>query len=187
VIGADGLWSRVRQSVVGDGPPRISGHVAYRAVVPTEHVPAEMRWNSSSIWVGRKTHFVHYHLRGGALYNIVATFHSDDYVEGWNEPGDRDEVLHAFRDFPSGPKAVLEVPEEWRRWVLCDREPIEQWSRGRITLLGDAAHPMLQHYAQGAAMAMEDGLCVAAEVVRANGDFERAFAAYQQARFARTV
>jgi salicylate hydroxylase len=154
VIGADGLWSCVRQRIVGDGRPRVSGHVAYRAVVPADTVPQDMRWNSSSIWVGPRTHFVHYHLRGGDLYNIVATFHSDQYVEGWNERGDRGEILAAFADFPAGPKSVLELPTDWRRWVLCDRDPIERWSEGRVALLGDAAHPMLQYYAQGAAMAL---------------------------------
>jgi 3-hydroxybenzoate 6-monooxygenase len=186
VIGADGLWSCVRQRIVGDGRPRVSGHVAYRAVVPADTVPQDMRWNSSSIWVGPRTHFVHYHLRGGDLYNIVATFHSDQYVEGWNERGDRDEILVAFADFPAGPKSVLELPTDWRRWVLCDRDPIERWSEGRIALLGDAAHPMLQYYAQGAAMALEDAICLAAEIERAACDFETAFQAYQHSRFMRT-
>ena len=186
IIGADGLWSRVRAHIVGDGRPRVSGHIAYRAVVPTDAVPQDMRWNSSTIWVGPKKHFVHYQLRGGELYNIVATFHSDDYVEGWNEPGDRDEILRAFSDFPAGPKSVLEIPRDWRRWVLCDRDPIEHWSKGCMTLLGDAAHPMLQYLAQGAAMALEDAVCITAEIEHAAGDFEVAFQAYEKSRFVRT-
>jgi len=187
LIGADGLWSRIREIVIDDGRPRVSGHIAYRAVLPTDEFPEDLRWNAATLWAGPKTHLVHYPLRRWELFNIVATFHGDEYIEGWNEPGDRDVLLHHFRDVGARPMSILERPQSWRRWVLCDRDPADNWSRGRITLLGDAAHPMLQYFAQGACMAMEDALCLADEVVAADGNDAAAFLAYQSARAPRTA
>jgi salicylate hydroxylase len=125
-------------------------------------------------------------LHGSEVFNIVATFHSDYYVEGWNEPGDRDELLHRFRDVGPRPMSVLAKPESWRRWVLCDRDPVETWSEGRVTLLGDAAHPMLQYFAQGACMAMEDAVAIADQIENSDGTFAPAFEAYQRERAPRT-
>ena len=93
MIGADGLWSRVRSHLFGDGAPRISGHVAYRAVLPFDAFPEGLRWNAATLWAGPRNHLVHYPLRRRELFNIVAVFHDDAYVEGWNEPGDRDVLM----------------------------------------------------------------------------------------------
>jgi salicylate hydroxylase len=186
LIGADGLWSRTRAHLFGDEKPRVSGHVAYRAVLPAEEFPEDLRWNSAVLWAGPRNHLVHYPLRNGELINIVAVFHDDTYVEGWNEPGDRDILMRRFAAAGPKPMSILERVSDWRMWVLCDREPMSVWSRGRITLLGDAAHPMLQYFAQGACMAVEDAVCLADKVAESGGDFEAAFKAYEQERYLRT-
>lgn len=138
LIGADGLWSVVREQLVSDGKPRISGHIAYRAVLPPDEVPEEMRWNAATLWAGPRTHLVHYPLRNWELFNLVAVFHSDQYEEGWNAVGAKEEMLRCFEGVDPRPWSLLQKVEDWRMWVLCDREPIENWSDGRVTLLGDA-------------------------------------------------
>jgi len=187
LIGADGLWSNVRAKLVNDGPPRVSGHIAYRAVLPVEDVPEANRRNAMTLWAGPKNHLVHYPLRGGKLYNLVAVFHSDRYEEGWDSYGDTDELNARFQGVVPEVKQMLDKIESWRMWVLCDREPISDWSQGRVTLLGDAAHPMLQYLAQGACMAMEDAFCLARKVNESGGDLPAAFIAYQKARYLRTA
>ncbi len=185
LIGADGLWSATRAHLFGDDKPRVSGHVAYRAVLPADEFPQDLRWNSAVLWAGPRNHLVHYPLRNGELMNIVAEFHSDTYVEGWNEPGDRDLLMRRFAAVGPEPMSILERVSDWRMWALCDREPSSVWSKGRITLLGDAAHPMLQYFAQGACMAVEDAVCLADKVAAGGGDFEAAFKAYEQERYMR--
>jgi 2-polyprenyl-6-methoxyphenol hydroxylase-like FAD-dependent oxidoreductase len=184
-IAADGLWSTMRGKLIGDGKPRISGHITYRAVLPTADVPEDLRRNDMVLWAGPKCHMVHYPLRGGELFNLVATFHSNRYEEGWNSFGDPAELRERFAGTCDIVKTMLGRIAEWRMWVLCDREPIKHWSKGRVTLLGDAAHPMLQYLAQGAGMAMEDALCLA-KCLDESESVETAFAAYPEARFLRT-
>jgi 2-polyprenyl-6-methoxyphenol hydroxylase-like FAD-dependent oxidoreductase len=187
LVGADGLWSTVRTLLLGDGKPRVSGHIAYRAVMPAGEVPQANRRNAMIIWAGPKTHLVHYPLRRGDLFNLVAVFHSDRYEEGWDTYGAVDELNERFAGTRHEVQAMLGKIDSWRMWVLCDREPIKEWSKGRVTLLGDAAHPMLQYLAQGASMAMEDALCLADKLQAADGDCEKAFQEYQQARYLRTA
>src|ERR1700734_3026576 len=186
LIGADGLWSTIRQMVVGDGKPKPAGHITYRAVLPRSEILEQYRWNDMGFWAGEKVHFVLYPLRTGELYNLVAVFHSDRYEEGWDSFGDPAELHERFAKTCEPVRALLNKIESWRMWVLCDRPPIKEWSRGRITLLGDAAHPMLQYLAQGACMSIEDAVCLADKVVAADGDYAVAFQAYQQARYLRT-
>jgi 2-polyprenyl-6-methoxyphenol hydroxylase-like FAD-dependent oxidoreductase len=186
VIGADGLWSRIRERVLGDGPPRVSGHIAYRAVLRHEDVPEDLWKPDVVLWAGPRTHLVHYPLRRGELFNLVAVFHSDRYEEGWNAIGDVDELMRHFRGQRPEVLRLLDKIETWRMWVLCDREPVKTWSKGRVALMGDAAHPMLQYLAQGAAMAVEDAVRIAEEVERQPDDLPAAFQAYQQARYLRT-
>jgi len=186
LIGADGLWSTIRQIVVGDGKPKPAGHITYRAVLPTAEVPEEYRWNDMAFWAGEKVHLVLYPLRTGELYNLVAVFHSNRYEEGWDSYGDPAELHERFAQTCAPVRTLLNKIESWRMWVLCDRPPIKEWSKGRITLLGDAAHPMLQYLAQGACMSIEDAVCLADKAVAADGDYAAAFAAYQQARYLRT-
>jgi len=186
LIGADGLWSTIRQMLVGDGKPNVAGHITYRAVLPTSEMPEKFRWRDMVIWAGEKVHLVHYPLRTGELFNLVAVFHSNRYEEGWDSYGDPAELHERFAKTCEPVRTLLNKIESWRMWVLCDRPPIKDWSRGRITLLGDAAHPMLQYLAQGACMAIEDAVCLANKVVELQGDYPAAFRAYQQARYLRT-
>ncbi len=187
LIGADGLWSRVRAQLLGEGKPRVSGHIAYRAVLPRAEVPEDLWRNDVVLWAGPRTHLVHYPLRRGELYNLVAVFHSDRYEEGWDVYGDTAELRAKFANERPEVLRLLEKIDVWKMWVLCDREPVREWSRGRVALLGDAAHPMLQYLAQGANMALEDAVVLAAYAEIAGWDFERAFRWYQDARYLRTA
>ena len=187
LVGADGLWSIVRQKIVGDGKPVVSGHITYRAVLPTSEVPEELRAWAMIIWAGEKTHLVQYPMRGGELYNLVAVFHSDKFAEGWDSYGDPAELHERFAKTCEPVRTLLGKIESWRMWVLCDRPPIRDWSKGNITLLGDAAHPMLQYLAQGANMAIEDAVCLARKIELSNGNPQGAFLAYQQERYLRTA
>jgi 2-polyprenyl-6-methoxyphenol hydroxylase-like FAD-dependent oxidoreductase len=186
LIGADGLWSNIRQHIAQDGPPRRSGHIAYRAVLKTEDVPPHLRRNEMVLWAGPKCHLVHYPLRGGHLFNLVAVFHSDRYEEGWNSFGDPQELQARFANVHVDVRVMLGKIEEWRMWVLCDREPTATWSRGRVTLLGDAAHPMLQYLAQGAGMALEDAVCLGQLLADPEVPIPTALVTYQNARCLRS-
>ncbi len=187
LIGADGLWSKVRAQLLADGKPRVSGHIAYRAVLPRDEVPGDLWQNNVVLWAGPKTHLVHYPLRRGELYNLVAVFHSERYEEGWDVYGDPAELQAKFANERPEVRRLLEKINVWKMWVLCDREPVREWSRGRVTLLGDAAHPMLQYLAQGANMALEDAVVLAAYAELAGWDCAQAFRWYQDARYLRTA
>jgi 3-hydroxybenzoate 6-monooxygenase len=187
LLGADGLWSRVRESIVGDGKPRVSGHIAYRAVLPINEVPEHLRGNAVTLWAGPKTHLVQYPLHRGDIMNIVAVFHSDRYEEGWNVFGETEELNQRFIGQHPDVLELLSRIESWRMWVLCDREPVKTWSDGRIGLIGDAAHPMLQYLAQGACMAIEDAVCLATRLERRGGDWPQALLDYQADRYLRTA
>jgi 3-hydroxybenzoate 6-monooxygenase len=185
LIGADGLWSRVREAVVGDGKPRVSGHIAYRAVLKREEVPAHLWSDDVLLWGGERTHLVHYPLRRGELFNLVAVFHSNKYDEGWNTFGDPAELNERFAQAVPQVRELLGKIETWKMWVLCDREPVKNWTDGRVTLLGDAAHPMLQYLAQGAGQAIEDAVVLGEALRFTHGKVEDAFRKYQQARYLR--
>ncbi len=187
LIGCDGLWSTIRQMIVGDGKPVVSGHIAYRAVLPTAEWPKEHRINRMVVWAGEKTHLVHYPMRRGELFNLVVVFHSDRYEEGWDTYGDPDELHKKFAEKCEPVRMLLQKVNAWKMWVLCDRPAIKEWTKGRMTLLGDAAHPMLQYLAQGGNMALEDAVCLAEQVVAHGEDYEAAFKAYQQLRYLRTA
>jgi len=186
LIGCDGMWSKVRERVVGDGKPRVSGHIAYRAVLKRKDVPEDLWRPDVVLWAGPRTHFVHYPLRRGELYNLVAVFHSDHYEEGWDAEGSKELLWEHFKGEMPQVLRMLERINTWRMWVLCDREPVKNWSQGNVTLLGDAAHPMLQYLAQGACMATEDAVVLADEVAATPDDLPTAFQRYQQARYLRT-
>jgi salicylate hydroxylase len=187
LIGCDGMWSQIRGRMVGDGKPRVSGHIAYRAVLKHADVPPDLWRPDVVLWAGPRTHFVHYPLRRGELYNLVAVFHSDHYEEGWNAEGSKELLWQHFAGQRPEVLRMLERIDTWRMWVLCDREPVKNWTKGRVTLLGDAAHPMLQYLAQGACMATEDAVCLAESVAASPNDIPTALLAYQQARYLRTA
>jgi salicylate hydroxylase len=186
LIGADGVKSAVRRQYVGDDA-RVSGHVVYRAVVDKKEFPASLQWNAASIWVGPDCHLVHYPLRGGEQYNVVVTFHSREKEEWGIREGSRDEVQSYFEGIRPIARQLIDLPKTWKRWATADREPIAQWTFGRATLLGDAAHPMLQYLAQGACMALEDAVTLG-EALRVNdNDLAKAFDLYERSRVTRTA
>jgi salicylate hydroxylase len=186
LIGADGGRSVVRQQYVND-PPRVTGHVVYRAVIDKKDFPENLQWNAASIWVGPNCHLVHYPLRGGEQYNVVVTFHSRQPEQWGVTDGSPEEVQSYFQDICPKARQLIDLPKTWKRWATADREPIAQWTYGRATLLGDAAHPTTQYMAQGACMALEDAVTLG-EALRVNGnDFIKAFDLYQRSRVARTA
>jgi 3-hydroxybenzoate 6-monooxygenase len=186
VIGADGVKSVVRQQYVSD-PPRVTGHVVYRAVVDKADFPDELKWNAASIWVGPNCHLVHYPLRGGEQYNIVVTFHSRQQEEWGVTEGSKEEVQSYFQGICPKARQLIDLPKSWKRWATADREPIGQWTFGRATLLGDAAHPTTQYMAQGACMALEDAVTLG-EALRVTGkDWDKALDLYQRSRITRTA
>ncbi len=186
LIGADGVKSAVRAQYVGD-TARVSGHVVYRAVVEKKDFPTDLQWNAAAIWVGPNCHLVHYPLRGGEQYNVVVTFHSRDPEEWSVREGSREEVLGYFSGICPRARQLIELPKDWKRWATADREPIAQWNYGRVTLLGDAAHPTLQYLAQGACVAMEDAVTLGEALRVHDRDFAKAYAHYQLSRIARTA
>ncbi|MEM9524249.1 MAG: 3-hydroxybenzoate 6-monooxygenase [Pseudomonadota bacterium] len=187
LIGADGLWSRIRQQLAGDGPPRVSGHTTYRSMIPAERMPENLRWNAATLWAGPKCHIVHYPLSRAKAFNLVATCHNAASSPMAGKPVSHDEVCRGFEHVASVARRILDCGRDWKLWVLCDRDPILDWVDGRVALLGDAAHPMLQYFAQGACMAMEDAVCLAAELGETPGEVSRALTAYQDRRRLRTA
>ncbi len=186
LVGADGLHSVIRAQMLKEGPPRVSGHTTYRTVIPTEKMPADLRWNIMNIWVGPKCHIVHYPLKGGKVFNLVVTYHRDwpEAVSG--VPVTHDEVRAGFAQIVPKARQIIDHGENWKMWVLCDRDPVITWQDGPVVLLGDAAHPMLQYLAQGACMALEDAVNLAHQIASYGAAIEAAFAAYNRARAPRT-
>jgi len=187
LIGADGLWSAIRGTIIGDGRPRTPGHIAYRAVLPVDQVPPELLTDNVQIWVGPKHHLVCYKLRAGTLFNIVAIFQSPHYAEGWDSVADIQDLQTGFEEACPAVKHLLQHVQAWRMWVLCDRDPTPGWSVGHATLLGDAAHPTLPYLAQGACMAIEDAVCLAHCLHQQPDNIPVALGEYERARLARTA
>jgi 2-polyprenyl-6-methoxyphenol hydroxylase-like FAD-dependent oxidoreductase len=185
VVGADGIWSTVRRFTIGDDELVCSRDVAYRGTAPIQAVPEhsglDVVW-----WAGPKLHLIQYPIRRGELLNQVAVFTSDQYRPDTQDWGTPDELEERFAGKHEHVRAGLRLIGRERRWLLYDRAPVDNWTRGRVTLLGDAAHPMLQYLAQGACMALEDAVCLA-DSMRAYGtDPAKAFLIYQGERIART-
>lgn len=161
LVGADGLWSAVRPVLVADGAPRASDHVAYRALVPMARVPEACRAMEVTAWLGPRLHVVTYPVAGGTQLNVVCVVQQavEGPLQGWDLPG-TGERLRAALGTVCGPlQAAVDAAPSWGLWVLHDRAPVagaQQMARGRVVLLGDAAHPMRPYLAQGAAMAIED-------------------------------
>jgi 3-hydroxybenzoate 6-monooxygenase len=187
LIGADGIRSRTRDQLFADGDPLPNGFVAYRTIVPMETVTAEVPRDVVVLWAGPGFHIVHYPLRRGTLFNIVAVFRSSTHSERGDVARYRAELQETYRDAHPAMRALLAMMDLGRRWAVGDRDPIRHWHQGRVVLLGDAAHPTLQSLAQGACMAIEDGLCLAECIHAARGDHEGAFRQYEAARLLRTA
>lgn len=173
LIGADGLWSGVRAQLLNDGPPRVAGHLAYRALLPQASLPAALRSQQVTVWLGPALHVVQYPVRRGEWLNVVAIVHGHVHggLEDWDHGANGADLQAALGHTTGALQALIEAVPEWRLWVLCDRPPMtsaEQQARGRVALLGDAAHPMRPYLAQGAGMAIED----AAELGRELGQVD---------------
>jgi salicylate hydroxylase len=193
LVGADGLWSRLRARLGDGAAPRFSGRCAFRAVIPAAALPPSHRQRVVDVWLGPGGHVVHYPVRGGAQVNIVAVCTDRWQSTAWSTSVGRDAVLERFLASTWAPavRDLLAVPERWQKWALYDRPPLRSWGRGPVTLLGDAAHPMLPFLAQGAAMAIEDAAVLARELARAPGgpnvSRESASRRYEAARRQRTA
>jgi 2-polyprenyl-6-methoxyphenol hydroxylase-like FAD-dependent oxidoreductase len=196
VAGADGLWSTARK-LVSDDQPRTDTCVAYRGTLPASDMARLVSKDSTPagpedevIWIAPHKHLVQYPIRPGELYNQVAVFRSRRYsgeaelTDRWGTP---EELDNAYASSCEQVLAGVALINRDRRWVMFDREPLDNWTTGRITLLGDAAHPMVQYLAQGACQAIEDAGCLARQLTRYDGDAVKAFAAYQAERIPRTA
>ena len=189
LIGADGLWSRLREALGRRTPARFAGRTAWRAVVPASEVAPSFLVPEVQLWLGTGGHVVHYPIRAGAAVNVVAITTDDWQSTQWTTAADRTEVLTRFprRLWSSEMRELLAAPDRWQKWALYDRAPSIMWGRGPVTLLGDAAHPMLPFLAQGAAMSIEDAVVLADALARSPDDPARAFRSYERARMRRTA
>lgn len=186
LIGADGLRSRVRAAIIGDGAPRRAGQVAYRGVVPVEQIEDRDHLDAVVVWVGHNMHVVQYRLRGGSIVNTVAVVESEAFRNGLAETIGPDELESIFEQAVPQVRRLLSFVDKTRHWVLQDRDPQPGWTQGRVTLLGDAAHPTLQYLAQGACMALEDAVLLAREAQDVPSIHD-AFAAYERKRYLHTA
>jgi 2-polyprenyl-6-methoxyphenol hydroxylase-like FAD-dependent oxidoreductase len=187
VIGADGIHSAVRDQLVGDGEPRVSGLTVYRAIVPIERVPDDLRWNAVTWWAGPGCHFVHYPIANGRYLNLAASSDNGATEAHAGVPQGKGDVRREFAGLGDVPHRLLELGEDWKSWVLIDRDPVATWTDGRVTLLGDAAHPMLHYAAQGACQALEDAVLLG-DLLRGPGeDPAAAFRGYNEQRRHRTA
>ena len=187
MVGADGIHSAVREILLGKEQPQFTGCIAYRGLVPAARLSALGLPNESQLWLGPGRHFVHYPVSGGRLINFVCLIDQDEWAkESWTERGDPAEALHAYDGWHEQVRAILGAVEETFVWGLFDRAPLPRWSFGRVTLLGDACHPMLPFLAQGAAQAIEDGATLAA-VLAQSDDVAGALKRYEELRKPRTA
>jgi 2-polyprenyl-6-methoxyphenol hydroxylase-like FAD-dependent oxidoreductase len=186
LVAADGIRSLARTKLIGDGEPRPIGYVAHRTIVPMADVKADVPRREVALWGGPGFHIVHYPLRHGTLFNIVAVFRTATHGERGDAETYRAELERTYRDAHPAMRELIAMMDLGRRWQVGDRDPVRHWSRGRVVLLGDAAHPPLQSLAQGACMAIEDGLCLAELIHAAAGDFPAAFRRFEAARVLRT-
>jgi salicylate hydroxylase len=189
LIGADGLNSTVRTWMHGADTPRFTGNIAWRAVVPVAALGDEAPAATACAWMGPGRHAVTYRLRGGTLANFVGVVETGlPSTEDWHARGSKADALADFAGWhPIITELIKAAPEDsLYRWALYDRAPLPAWTRGRVTLLGDAAHPMLPFLAQGAAMAVEDAWVLADAITRID-DLDAALRHYQQDRLPRTA
>ena len=186
LVGADGLWSRVRARLHGDEPPAFQDLVAWRALIPAAGLPAAFAEPIVRLWLGPSAHIVHYPVERGTQINVVAVFRDTWRAERWNTPGEIAKLPSACDHWAEMPQRVIAAAKSFHRWPLADRAPLRQWGEGRVTLLGDAAHPMLPFLAQGAGAALEDAVALGRHF-RHRSDVAEAMRAYESERAPRTT
>jgi salicylate hydroxylase len=188
LIGADGVHSAVRAAVFGAARPEFTGLMAWRGVIPRERLPAGRMPLAGTNWIGPGRHVVHYPLRRGELLNFVGVVERDDWqIESWTAQGTREECLADFAGWHGDVCRLIEAIDVPFKWALMTRAAMSRWSEGRVTLLGDACHATLPMLAQGAVMAIEDGIVLARCLAKYGADHETAFARYEAARLLRTT
>lgn len=188
VIGADGIHSVVREKLFEKKESSFTGNVAWRMLIPVDSLPRDLILPDTTVWLGPKKHFVSYHVSGGKNLNCVCLVEQDGWTnESWSERGNIEDLREVYNGWNQTIETLLKIanPNTLYRWALHDRPPMKQWSKGRITLLGDAAHPMLPFLAQGAAMAIEDG-AVLADCISSFEDIEKSLKYFEQIRKPRT-
>lgn len=174
LIAADGLWSQLRQQLLADGPPRVAGHLAYRALLRQSDLPAVLRSQQVTAWLGPQLHVVQYPVRGGEWLNVVAIVHGHVHgsLEDWDHGANAADLQAALAQACGDLRHLVAAVPAWRLWVLCDRPPVGgpgQMAQGHVALLGDAAHPMRPYLAQGAGMAIEDAAELGRQVALVDG------------------
>ncbi len=189
LIGADGIWSTVSSRLHRQRPPRFAHRTAWRATVPADRVPAEFRPPLVHLWLGLDAHLVHYPVRQGRLVNIVGIVSDEWNKEGWSADGDRAEILRRFDRFAwhQTARALITLPERWLKWALFERNAPFRGGDGPVTLVGDAAHPMLPFLAQGAGMAIEDAAVLADALGHRDNSPAEALRRYERLRSQRTA
>jgi salicylate hydroxylase len=189
LIGADGVWSTIATQIQGRGPPRFRHRTAWRTLVPATAVPEEFREPLVHLWLGPDAHLVHYPVKGGRLINIVGIVHDEWKEIGWSAAGNRAEILRHFARWAwaDTARALIAIPDQWLKWALYDRPAPFRGGVGPVTLIGDAAHPMLPFLAQGAGMAIEDAAVLADMLGKHLDDPSDALRAYEGARHHRTA
>ena len=188
VIGADGIHSKVSDSLFGKKEIIYTGNVAWRMLIPVEILPENLILPDTTVWLGPNKHFVTYHVNGGKNLNCVCLVEQDGWFnESWSEKGEIEELKKAYKGWNRTIETLLQHadPNTLYKWALHDRLPMKQWSKGRIIVLGDAAHPMLPFLAQGAAMAIEDG-AVLANCIDNFDEVEEALKYFEKIRKPRT-
>lgn len=188
LIGADGVHSGIRSRLAGADQPSFSGCLAWRGVIPMDRLSERLKRQVGTNWVGPGAHVIHYPLHGGALMNFVGIVERNDWqVESWTQQGTHEECHEDFKGWHDDVHELIRHIDVPFKWALMAREPLSQWSDGRVTLLGDASHPTLPFLAQGAAMAIEDGYVVARCIEKYEDDIPLALKKYQDARIERTT
>ncbi|MDB5508282.1 MAG: 3-hydroxybenzoate-6-hydroxylase [Hyphomicrobiales bacterium] len=187
VIGADGLRSRIRTQIMGESEPVPTGYVAHRTIVPIEKAPKNIPLDDVVLWAGPGFHIVHYPLRNGTIFNIVAVFETETYARKGDVEAYRAELQRTYAKAQPAMREMISLLDLERRWPIADRPPQRGWSKGRAVLMGDAAHATLQSLAQGAGMAMEDAVILGALIDRHRNDVPAAFPAFEKARIVRTA
>jgi salicylate hydroxylase len=186
LVGADGVHSRIRGALFGEGRASFTGFVAWRGIVPMDQLPERLRAQHGDNWMGPHGHVVTYPLRRGEILNFVAAVERDDWlVESWSERGTKAEIKADLAPWHADVQTIIDLIDVPYKWALLGREPLPQWSVGRVTLLGDSCHPTLPFLAQGANMAIEDGM-VLARCLAADPDVASALRRYDAARIDRT-